>query len=179
MDWFNSTWGYMDNIAQSAKGLFIPKVDYLLAIVLSISFGGVITFFETWVWHPYWTLIFLVIVKVFDVVTAIDLSIHRGGSFETAKLRKTVIDFTFLLIFLGLLHDLPLINKVYGLPQVHNSLVLFPKVIYIYVLLNQLASAAKNASLAGRIKGKFAEYVIKYVDRKKDIVEVIIKSEPE
>tara|TARA_R110001632_G_scaffold103533_1_gene212264 strand:+ start:693 stop:1232 length:540 start_codon:yes stop_codon:yes gene_type:complete len=164
---------YIQTIPLSLKSLFEPKISLLYVIVLSISMGGIISVFETWVWDPYWTFLFLIGVRVFDIITAIDLSIYRGGSFETKKLKKTLIDCLFLMIFLGILHDLPLINQEYGIAEMDSTLKVFPKILYIYVLLNQIASAAKNAALANRISGKFSEYILKYIDKNKDILDTL------
>lgn len=165
---------FSEHISQPFKSIFIPKFDLLTFCLFSLGMGGFVIVFEEWLWSPIWTFIFLVVVRSFDVVTAIDLAVKDGRGFQTKKLYDTIVSFTFLVIFLGILHNLPKLNQEWGIPDIDNALVLFPRFMYCWVLLNQLGSAAKNAALAKRIKGPFANFIIKYVDKNKDLLEVLI-----
>jgi hypothetical protein len=162
----------------SLRSLLSPKMDALLSLLIAVG-GGLVIAMENWLWSPLWSLVFLFIVVVFDMITAIDLQIKLGDTFRTSKVLKTVVDFLFLLGFLGILHSMPKVNAIFGAPQADPFLKLFPPAIYIYVLLNQLASAAKNAALAGRLKPPVSDFVIKYIDRHKDFMVANMKKKLE
>lgn len=174
MGLLNAIMAFTEHVSQPFRSIFSPKFDLLWLSIISLGFGGLGVIFEEWFWSPVWTFIFLVLVRLFDVVTAIDLAIYRGGGFETKKLYDTIVSFTFLLIFLGILHNLPKLNAEWGFIEMDQALTLFPKIMYCWVLFNQISSAAKNAALAKRIDGPFANFIIKYIDRNKDAISLVL-----
>lgn len=140
----------------------ITKV-LLSGLIVGISLiAGV----EKFIWSPFWTLIFYIIVLTADFVAGTILGMRREG-FQTAKAQRLPAILVTHLFLLGSFHNLPKLNNALGVAAIDPFFLTFSHIFYWYVLLVNLASFVRNAAALGWIKGKIAHWIIDNIDKHK------------
>ena len=145
-------------------------------VLLSASgiYTMVTSYIEMWVWEPFWSLIFLLILVVADTIVAIWISNKRAikgkPGFETNKFRKTLFNVLIYTFILGVMHNLPRVNEEFGIVVVQGIINAFPGISYLYMFCILFPSFLKNIVLLGYFDGMLARFIYKYIDTYKNHV---------
>ena len=143
------------------------KIGYIFAAILTILLS-LVSFVEQWIWSPLWSLLGFTFILLVDFI----LSIIIDGSFNTKKGIKFVMSVVVAWVILGVAHNLPRLNAEFGAGMVDAKVfALFGTVIYIVWLLFNLLSIVKKSALLGLIPKPIAVFLIKYIDKHKNIIE--------
>ncbi len=145
--------------------IFVP----MIALSAGISLVS-ITWVETWIWSPVFSLFLLLGAMLLDTITAVKRNLHLGLGVETKKLPNFLINFIIIVGFLSMFHNLSRLNEVYlsDVEGLNMGLDFLAVVVYMVIFFSQMLSAVKNAAVAG-ILPKALEKILagilsKYVD---------------
>lgn len=143
------------------------KVGYIFAAIVTVLLS-IVTFVEQWVWSPLWSLMGFTIILLVDFI----LSIIIEGAFNTKKGVKFVMSVVVAWVILGVAHNLPRLNAEFGEGIIDAKVFsLFGTAVYLVWLLFNLLSIVKKSALLGLIPKPIASFLIRYIDRHKNIIE--------
>ena len=143
------------------------KIGYVFAAVLTVLLS-LVSFVEQWIWSPLWSLLGFTFILLVDFI----LSIIIDGAFNTKKGVKFVMSVVVAWVILGVAHNLPRLNAEFGAGMVDAKVfALFGTVIYLVWLLFNLLSIVKKSALLGLIPKPIAAFLIRYIDKHKNIIE--------
>lgn len=146
-----------------------PDMIKVQLVILLSALTVVIEFINNWVWSPPWTFMFIIIVLISDWLSAIARDCKQGLGFSTKKSEKFwMVKVPMYLVILGIVHNLPKINLIFGPEAMQPVLDKAPGAIYVAVLSYTLTSVLKNCVLAGEFDGRVAQIINKYIDTYKN-----------
>jgi len=167
---FNS-WKQFFKITTGLQYRNLALLDAIFAFQLALI--SMVSFINEWVWSPAYTLAIYFILLGADFLSgvAVGMKIKKEG-FLTAKGQRIFIIFPAHLIILGVLFNAGRINTDIGIKDIPEGLFTgAARGFYFYVMGINLLSFAKNLALLGLMPPKAAEFLAKYVDKNKNILD--------
>lgn len=149
----------------------LALMDVLLALVATSL--SIIPFIEQWIWSPAYSLVFYFIILIGDFISGLAVGvIKRKEGFLTQKAQRLPIIMVCHLILLGVAYNLGRVNNDLGVASI--GVAIFDsaaRVIYFYVIGVNFFSFIKNITLLGYLKGEIGTFIMKYIDKQKNILE--------
>lgn len=166
-----TSWKQFIKIATGIQYKNLAILD--IAIALQLALLSMVSFIDNWIWSPPYSLFVYFILLGSDFLSgvAVGMKVKKEG-FITAKGQRIFIIFPAHLVILGVLFNAGRINKDLGIQDTPEALFTgAARAFYFYVMGINLISFSKNLALLDMLPPKAAEFLAKYVDKDKNIVE--------
>lgn len=161
----------------------LPSFTIPLSVMLSLMSIFILTdYVEAWWYAPFWMVILMVAVYVFDFAMAIILTGRLKGmawEFRSDKAAIWIANLIGALLVVGILHFIPLAAKellrsvhieVSEVRAVYYTLLGTAWFAYVGIVVSNFLSGISNAARAGVLTQGVADYVIKKFDTYKPSV---------